>query len=155
MRATQGLELQLKASEATQGLELVKVVRFMCTERAHVTSKRLFVETRWRQAVNNKNERWSRMPRRGPEAAKHRPTAQQKRDRIVELEERAQLFGDSVKQSAQAQVLERKWVRFLLVHGEEYGFDARKGPTVELVKHFTTRTASAPGTWRARSGVKG
>jgi len=26
-----------------------------------------------------------------------------------------------VKQSAQAKVLERKWLRFLLVHGEEYG----------------------------------
>ena len=39
----------------------------------------------------------------------------------AELEERARLFGDSVKQSAQAKVLERKWLRFLLVHGEEYG----------------------------------
>ena len=90
------------------------------------------------------------MPRRGlepcvaaaeaaeAEAAKHRPTAQQKRDRIAELEERAKIFGDSAKQSAQAQVLERKWNRFLLVHGGDYGFDARKGPTVELVKHFTT-----------------
>jgi hypothetical protein len=34
------------------------------------------------------------------EAATHRPTAQQKRDRISELEERARLFGDSAKQSA-------------------------------------------------------
>ena len=88
------------------------------------------------------------MPRKEPclaaaekaeaEAATHRPTAQQKRDRISELEERARLFGDSAKQSAQAHVLERKWNRFLLVHGTEYGFDAHKGPTVELVKHFTT-----------------
>ena len=66
------------------------------------------------------------------EAEKHGLTAQQKRDRIAELEERAQLFGDSTKQSAQAKVLERKWSRFLLVHGVEYRFDARKGPTVEL-----------------------
>ena len=66
------------------------------------------------------------------EAEKQGPTAQQKRDRIAELEERAQLFGDSTKQSAQAKVLERKWSRFLLVHGAEYRFDARKGPTVEL-----------------------
>ena len=43
------------------------------------------------------------------------------------------LFGDPVKQSAQAKVIERKWLRFLLVHGEEYEFVARAGPTVELV----------------------
>ena len=48
------------------------------------------------------------------------------------------LFGDPVKQSAQAKVLERKWLRFLLVHGEEYEFVARAGPTVELVEHFVT-----------------
>lgn len=72
------------------------------------------------------------------EASKHRPTAQQKRDRIAELEERAKLFGDSAKQSAQAKVLERKWLRFIDVCGDEYGFDERKGPTVELAQHFTT-----------------
>ena len=72
------------------------------------------------------------------EAAKHRPTAEQKQARIAELEERARMFGDSVKQSAQAKVLEGKWVRFLLVRGDKYGFSARKGPTVELVKHFTS-----------------
>ena len=71
-------------------------------------------------------------------AASHRETAEQKQQRIAELEERAQLFGDPVKQSAQAKVLERKWLRFLLVHGEKYGFDEGNGPTVELVKHFTT-----------------
>ena len=49
-------------------------------------------------------------------AASHRETAEQKQQRIAELEERAQLFGDPVKQSAQAKVLERKWLRFLLVH---------------------------------------
>ena len=38
------------------------------------------------------------------EAAKYRPTAKQKRARIAELEERAKIFGDSAKQSAQAQV---------------------------------------------------
>ena len=65
------------------------------------------------------------------EAAKHRPTPQRKQAQIVELEERAQLFGDSVKQSAQAKVLERKWLRFLLVHGAEYGFSKKRGPTVE------------------------
>ena len=72
------------------------------------------------------------------QAAAHRETAAQKRARIAELEERAQLFGDPVKQSAQAKVLERKWLRFLLVHGAEYGFDERVGPDVELVKHFVT-----------------
>ena len=43
------------------------------------------------------------------EAASHRATAAQKQKQIAELEERAQLFGDPVKQSAQAKVLERKW----------------------------------------------
>ena len=32
------------------------------------------------------------------------------------------LLGDSVKQSAQTKVLERKWLRFLIVHGKKYGF---------------------------------
>ena len=50
------------------------------------------------------------------DAASHRPTAAQKQQQIAELEERAVLFGDPVKQSAQAKVLERKWLRFLLVH---------------------------------------
>ena len=49
-------------------------------------------------------------------AAAHRETSAQKRSRIAELQERARLFGDSVKQSAQAKVLERKWLRFLLVY---------------------------------------
>ena len=40
-----------------------------------------------------------------------------KQQRVAELEERARLFGDSVKQSARAKVLERKWLSFLLVHG--------------------------------------
>ena len=70
------------------------------------------------------------------EAAKHRHTPQAKRARIKELEERARLFGDSAKQSAQAKVLERKWLRFLLVHGAEYGFKENSGPTVELVQKF-------------------
>ena len=72
------------------------------------------------------------------EAARHRPTAEKQQARIAEIEERAQLFGDSAKQSAQAKVLERKWLRFLLVHGAEYGFDEKKGPTIELVKKFTS-----------------
>jgi hypothetical protein len=71
-------------------------------------------------------------------AVAHRETAEQKRQRIAKLEERARLFGDPVKQSVQAKVLERKWLRFLLVHGEEYGFDEREGPTVELVEHFAS-----------------
>ena len=43
-----------------------------------------------------------------------------------------------MKQSTQAKVLERKWLRFLLVHGDEYGFDEDVGPTVGLVEHFVT-----------------
>ena len=53
------------------------------------------------------------------EAAEHRDTPQKKAARMDELEERARLFGDSVKQSYNAKCLERKWLRFLLVHGEE------------------------------------
>ena len=85
------------------------------------------------------------------DAAAHRPSAAQKQQQIAELEERAVVFGDPVKQSAQAKVLERKWLRFLLVHGEAFKFDARVGPTVELVKHFvayafcTRDTVSAIG----------
>ena len=41
-------------------------------------------------------------------AAAHRETPAQKRQRIAELKERAELFGDPEKQSAQAKVLERK-----------------------------------------------
>ena len=51
------------------------------------------------------------------DAAAHRDTPEKKRQRIAELEERARLFGDPVKQSTQAKVLERKWLRFLLAHG--------------------------------------
>jgi hypothetical protein len=72
------------------------------------------------------------------QAAAHRETPATKQQRVAELEERARLFGDSVKQSAQAKVLERKWLRFLLVHAEEYGFDESTGPTVELVEKFVT-----------------
>ena len=52
------------------------------------------------------------------DAARHRPSAAQKQQQIAELEERAAEFGDPVKQSAQAKVLECKWLRFLLVHGD-------------------------------------
>eukprot|EP00964_Phaeocystis_antarctica_P025147 scaffold14107_cov52-Phaeocystis_antarctica.AAC.1 len=68
------------------------------------------------------------------DAASHRPTAAQKQQQIAELEERAELFGDPVKQSAQAKVLERKWLRFLLVHGEAYKFVALCG---EGVLHYS------------------
>jgi hypothetical protein len=67
-----------------------------------------------------------------------RSSPEEKRKEIAELEERARLFGDSVKQSYNAQCLERKWLRFLMVHGEEHGFDEKNGPTVELVRHFVT-----------------
>ena len=72
------------------------------------------------------------------DAAGHLPSAAEKQQQIAELEERAAEFGDPVKQSAQAKVLERKWLRFLLVHGDAYKFDARDGPNVELVRHFVT-----------------
>ena len=71
-------------------------------------------------------------------AAKHRPTPAQKAARIAELEERARLFGDSAKQSAQAAVLQRKWQRFLFALDKQYNFQPEIGPTLKLVKHFTT-----------------
>lgn len=71
-------------------------------------------------------------------AEEHRDTPEKKRARMEELEQRAQLFGDSVKQSYNAQCLERKWQRFLLVHGDEIGFSEKKGPTLKHVQRFTT-----------------
>ena len=57
---------------------------------------------------------------------------------MEELEERARLYGDSVKQSAAAKALEKRWVRFVLVHGVQYGFKESQGPRVKLVEHFVT-----------------
>ena len=63
-------------------------------------------------------------------AASHRETAADKERRMEELEERARLYGDSVKQSAAAKALEKKWLRFLLVHGVRYGFKESRGPSI-------------------------
>ena len=52
------------------------------------------------------------------QAAEHRETPEKKRARMDELEKRAELFGDSIKQSYNAKCLERKWLRFLLDHGD-------------------------------------
>ena len=71
-------------------------------------------------------------------AASHRETPADKERRMEELEERARLYGDSVKQSAAAKALEKKWVRFVLVHGVQYGFKESQGPSVKLVEHFVT-----------------
>ena len=65
-----------------------------------------------------------------------RPTASRVRQLIDEAEERAVLNGDSVKQSAQADVLMRKWLRFLLLLGESYEYKEGSAPSLELVKHF-------------------
>ena len=43
-----------------------------------------------------------------PQAASHRETTADKERRIEELEERARLYGDSVKQSAVAKALDRE-----------------------------------------------
>ena len=80
------------------------------------------------------------------DAAGHRPSAAEKQQQIAELEERAAEFGDPVKQSAQAKVLERKWLRFLLVHGDAYKFDARDGPNIRERLRQTQTSAE-----RARS----
>ena len=71
-------------------------------------------------------------------AARQRDSPEKKQARMDELEERARLFGDSVKQSYNAKCIERKWLRFLLVHGDEIGFKASIGPTVKQVERFVT-----------------
>ena len=81
------------------------------------------------------------------EAAKHRHTPQAKRARIKELEERARLFGDSAKQSAQAKVLERKWLHFLLVHGKAYGFKSRFIPTSQASETLLVIARNGPFPW--------
>ena len=68
------------------------------------------------------------------DAAGHRPSAAEKQQQIAELEERAAEFGDPVKQSAQAKVLERKWLRFLLVHGDAYTRERGNGARVSPVQ---------------------
>ena len=55
-------------------------------------------------------------------AASFRATTASVLEVIREAEELAAEHGDSVKQSAQADVLMRKWLRFLLIVGAEYGF---------------------------------
>ena len=79
------------------------------------------------------------------DAAAHRPSAAQKQQQIAELEERAVVFGDPVKQSAQAKVLERKWLRFLLVHGEAFKFDARVNKVIEIRRRIPTSGISRFG----------
>ena len=90
------------------------------------------------------------------DAASHRPTAAQKQQQIAELEERAVLFGDPVKQSAQAKVLERKWQRFLLVHyvqgGPRFVQTLSRHPLENVASLFTffcpldTQCTCVPGT---------
>ena len=74
------------------------------------------------------------------EAAEHRDTPENKRARMDELQERVRLFGDSIKQSYNAKCLERKWQRFLLVHGARDWVqgDPKSGPTVKQVERFVT-----------------
>jgi len=71
-------------------------------------------------------------------AASHRETPADKERRMEELEERARLYGDSVKQSVAAKALEKKWLRFLLVHGVRYGFKESCGPSIKVVERFVT-----------------
>ena len=70
------------------------------------------------------------------QAAEHRDTPEKKRARLDELQERARLFGDSIKQSYNAKCLERKWLRFLLVHGDDIGWKAKSKPTIKQVERF-------------------
>lgn len=89
--------------------------------------------------ANNKEKQLLEDAKKAEAAAEeHRDTPEKKSARMDELEERARLFGDSVKQSFNAQCLERKWQRFLLVHGDEIGFSEKKGPTVKQAQRFTT-----------------
>ena len=72
------------------------------------------------------------------EAASHRPTAAQKQKQIAELEERAQLFGDPVKQSAQAK---RQSARGAQVASVLAG--ARRGVQLQRVRRAVGRAGEA------------
>ena len=66
------------------------------------------------------------------------PSDEQIRQRIAEREKQAGEHGHVPKTQKQIDLVRRKWLRFLDAHGEAYGYDKDAGPTLALVKHFTT-----------------
>ena len=65
-------------------------------------------------------------------------TAEQLREEAAEAERLAQRDGIPPKSAAVIHSLKRRWVAFLETHGDEYGFDAAAGPTIELAVTFQT-----------------
>ena len=66
------------------------------------------------------------------------PSDEQIRQRIAEREKQAGEHGHVPKTQKQIDLVRRKWLRFLDAHGEAYGYDKDAGPTLAIVKHFTT-----------------
>ena len=66
------------------------------------------------------------------------PSAEQLREEAAEAERLAQRDGIPPKSAAVIHSLKRRWVAFLETHGDEYGFDAAAGPTIELAVTFQT-----------------
>ena len=67
-----------------------------------------------------------------------RPTAAEVRTVIAAGEALAAEKGMHPKTSKVVQALRAKWSTFVKEHGDEYGFDAAAGPTLEFVGHFST-----------------
>ena len=51
--------------------------------------------------------------------------------------------------------LTRKWLRFLVANGEEYGWEDEVGPPLEQVKHFTTYCYETQDCYESSAGLKG
>ena len=51
---------------------------------------------------------------------------------------RAASHGRSPKETGQVGVLKREWQRFLSMFGERLQFDAKVGPTLEIMRQFTS-----------------
>lgn len=66
------------------------------------------------------------------------PSDDQIRERIAQREKQAGEHGKVPKTEAAINHVRRKWLRFLDDHGAAYDFDETAGPTLKLVRHFTT-----------------
>ena len=71
-------------------------------------------------------------------AEPHRPSADAIFERMQTALARAASHGRNPKETAQVGVLKRKWQRFLSMFGERLQFDAKVGPTLEIMRQFTS-----------------
>ena len=75
------------------------------------------------------------------ETAANQPSVSAEEQRRVIQEAETLAGGEAgvpAKSSRVVRSLQSKWLEFLELHGDEYGFDAALGPTVEVAKHFST-----------------